>query len=73
MIPDEDNHHEVDIIIYATGFTAKEGYAFMKDHNDFAKDFWENDVRTYLGTFHPRKGFYGPYLLFSWLGRSSEP
>ena len=48
-----DAKHELDIIIFATGFLIKENYDYVVEHNKKMQPAWRDEAfASYYGTFH---------------------
>ena len=49
----QEQEHELDVIIFATGFLLKENYSIFMDYNKEIREFADSpDYGTYYGTFH---------------------
>jgi len=48
-----EKSHELDVIVYATGFLIKENFDWIMDHNPGIQEAWKNEAfGTYYGTMH---------------------
>jgi len=57
-----EKEHQLDIIVYATGFLLKENYDFITKPNKAIDEQWQGPTRTYYGTFHPKAPNFATFL-----------